>query len=152
MPANRIVRRRTYMNGASGITNDADIRRILSSSKTIAVVGASPKPWRDSGSIAMFLIEKGYTVYPVNPKYQEVYGVKCYPDIKSVPGPIDIVDIFRKSEEVGPIIDEAIAVGAHCVWMQLGVVNEDAARRAEKTGIQVIMDRCIAIEHRALMC
>jgi hypothetical protein len=133
------------------ITKDADIRLILSSTKTIAVVGASPKPWRDSGSIAMFLIEKGYKVYPVNPNYQEVYGVKCYPNIQSIPEKIDIVDIFRKSEEVEPIVDEAIAVGARCVWMQLGVVNERAATKADTAGVKVIMDRCIAIEHRALM-
>lgn len=99
----------------------------------------------------MFLIEKGYTVYPVNPNYQEVYGVKCYPDIKSVPAKIDIVDIFRKSEEVGPIIDEAISVGAKCVWMQLGVVNVRAATKADSAGVKVIMDRCIAVDHRALM-
>lgn len=139
------------MMGKSVITNDAEIKLILSSAKTIAVVGASPKPWRDSGSIAMFLIEKGYVVYPVNPNYQEVYGVKCYPTLKSIPEKIDIVDIFRKSEEVEPIIDEAVAVGAKCVWMQLGVVNEYAAAKAETAGIKVIMDRCIAVDHRALM-
>jgi hypothetical protein len=139
------------MIGKSVITRDEDIRLILASAKTIAVVGASPKPWRDSGSISMFLIEKGYTVYPVNPNYQEVYGVKCYPDIKSIPAKIDIVDIFRKSEEVEPIIDEAISVGAKCVWMQLGVVNERAATKADTAGVKVIMDRCIAVDHRALM-
>ena len=133
------------------ITKDADIRLILSSAKTIAVVGASPKPWRDSGSIAMFLIEKGYIVYPVNPNYQEVHGVKCYPDIGTIPQTIDIVDIFRKSEEVEPIVDEAISAGAKCVWMQLGVVNERAAAKADAAGVKVIMDRCIAIDHRALM-
>lgn len=99
----------------------------------------------------MFLIEKGYIVYPVNPNYQEVYGVKCYPNIKSIPGKIDIVDIFRKAEEVEPIIDEAISAGAKCVWMQLGVVHEGAAAKADTAGVKVIMDRCIAIDHRALM-
>ena len=133
------------------ITQDNDIRSILSSSKTIAVVGASPKPWRDSGSIAQFLIDRGYKVYPVNPKYKEVLGQKCYPDLKGLPEKIDIVDIFRKSEEVEPIIDEAIAIGAKVVWMQLGVVNARAAEKAELAGMQVIMDRCIAIDHRALM-
>ena len=133
------------------ITQDNDIRSILSSSKTIAVVGASPKPWRDSGSIAQFLIGRGYTVYPVNPRYKEVLGEKCYPDLKSLPEKIDIVDIFRKSEEVEPIIDEAIAIGAKVIWMQLGVVNAHAAEKAESAGMQVIMDRCIAIDHRALI-
>ena len=133
------------------ITQDNDIRSILTSAKTIAVVGASPKPWRDSGSIAQFLIGRGYKVYPVNPKYTEVLGEKCYPDLKSLPEKIDIVDIFRKSEEVESIIDEAIAIRAKAVWMQLGVVNEHAAQKAESAGMQVVMDRCIAIDHRALM-
>lgn len=133
------------------ITGDDEIRSVLAAAKTIAVVGASPKPWRDSGSIAQFLAGKKYTVYPVNPKYKEVLGMICYPDLKSLPGKIDIVDIFRNSNEVAPIVDEAIAVGARCIWMQLGVVNEQAAAKAEAAGLTVIMDRCIAIEHRALM-
>ena len=133
------------------ITDDDGIAAILSSAATIAVVGASPKPWRDSGSIAQFLAGKKYRVYPVNPKYQEVLGMKCYPDLKSLPEKIDIVDVFRNSNEVDPVVEEAISIGAKCIWMQLGVVNEPAAARAEAAGIQVIMDRCIAIEHRALM-
>jgi len=133
------------------ITDDEGIRSILTSSKTIAVVGASPKPWRDSGSIALFLAGKKYTVYPVNPKYDEVLGLKCFADLSSLPEKIDIVDIFRNSNEVEPVVDEAIGIGAQCIWMQLGVVNERAAERAESAGLKVIMDRCIAIEHRALM-
>ena len=133
------------------IENDGEIRDLLASTKTVAVVGASPKPWRDSGSIAQFLAEKKYAVYPVNPKYREVLGMKCYPDLKSVPAKIDLVDIFRNSNEVGPVIDEAIAVHASAVWMQLGVVNEEAAKKAEEAGMKVVMDRCIAVEHRALM-
>jgi len=133
------------------ITEDSEIRSILILSKTIAVVGASPKPWRDSGSIALFLAGKKYTVYPVNPKYQDVLGMRCYADLNSLPEKIDIVDIFRNSNEVEPVVDEAILAGAKCVWMQLGVVNEHAAARAESAGIKVVMDRCIAVEHRALM-
>lgn len=133
------------------ITGDAEIRSELAAAKTIAVVGASPKPWRDSGSIAQFLAGKKYKVYPVNPKYKEVLGMKCYPDLLGLPETIDIVDIFRNSNKVGPIVDEAIAIGARCIWMQLGVVNEHAAAKAEAAGLTVIMDRCIAIEHRALM-
>ncbi len=133
------------------ITEDSEIRSILTLSKTIAVVGASPKPWRDSGSIALFLAGKKYTVYPVNPKYQDVLGMRCYADLNSLPEKIDIVDIFRNSNEVEPVVDEAILAGAKCVWMQLGVVNEHAAARAESAGIKVVMDRCIAVEHRALM-
>lgn len=133
------------------IEDDKTIENILRKAKTIAVIGASPKPWRDSGSIAQFLVGKGYKVIPVNPKCQEVLGLKCYPDLRSIGSPIDIVDIFRKPEEVLPVIEDAIAVGASTVWMQLGVVNVQAARRAEEAGLQVIMDRCIAIDHRALI-
>lgn len=133
------------------LTSDDELKKLLTETKTIAVVGASPKPWRDSGSIAEFLNRKGYKVFPVNPQYQEVLGMKCYPDLKSVPEKIDMVDIFRKSEEIEPIIDEAIAVGAKSVWMQLGVINEAASQKAENSGLDVVMDRCIAIEHRALM-
>lgn len=133
------------------LTKDEELKQLLTESKTIAVVGASPKPWRDSGEIALFLVRKGYKVFPVNPKYKEVLGMKCYPDLKSIPEKIDIVDIFRNPDEVEPVIDEAIAVGAKAVWMQLGVVNESAALKAEKGGLKVVMDRCIAVEHRALM-
>ncbi len=133
------------------VESDDDIREILKETRSIAVVGASPKPWRDSGSIAQFLAGAGYTVYPVNPKYPEVHGMKCYPDVRSIAASVDIVDIFRNPDEVDSVIDEAIAVKAKTVWMQLGVVNEGAAARAEKAGIKVVMDRCIAVEYRALM-
>ncbi len=133
------------------LTTDKELQKLLIETKTIAVVGASPKPWRDSGEIAAFLIRKGYKVFPVNPKYDEVLGEKCYHDLKSIPEKIDLVDIFRNPNEVEPVIDEAIAIGAKAVWMQLGVVNESAAKKAERAGLGVVMDRCIAIEHRALM-
>lgn len=133
------------------IENDGILRNILKTSSTIAVVGASPKPWRDSGSIAQFLMKKGYKVFPVNPKYQEVLGEVCYPDLKSVPEKIDIVDVFRNSDAVDGIVSEAIEVGAKVIWMQLDVVNPDAAQRAEQAGLQVVMDRCIAVDHRRLI-
>lgn len=133
------------------LITDEEVKKLLTESKTIAVVGASPKPWRDSGAIAEFLMNKGYTVYPVNPKYDEIHGVKSYPDLKSIPAKIDLVDIFRNPDEVEPVIEEAIAVGATAVWMQLGVVNDAAARKAESAGLAVVMDRCIAVEHRALI-
>ena len=133
------------------LTTDDEIKSLLTESKTIAVVGASPKPWRDSGAIAEFLIKKGYTVFPVNPKYEEILGMKSYPDLKSIPFKIDIVDIFRNPDDVLPVIDEAIAVSAKSIWMQLGVVNEAAAEKADHAGLAVVMDRCIAIEYRALM-
>jgi uncharacterized protein len=133
------------------IEDERVIGSILRKAHTIAVVGASPKPGRDSGTIASFLAAKGYTVIPVNPVYPEVLGMKCYPDLRSIGSPVDIVDIFRNPDEVLPIIDEAIATGAKTVWMQLGVVNAEAAKKAEQAGIQVIMDRCIAVDHRRLV-
>jgi uncharacterized protein len=133
------------------LEDDRQIETMLRTTKTIAVVGASPKPWRDSGSIAQFLVARGYRVYPVNPSYKEVLGMKCFPDLKSIGAQIDMVDVFRNPEEVLPIIEEALAVGAKSVWMQLGVINEEAAKRAEEGGLSVVMDRCIAIEHRRLI-
>jgi predicted CoA-binding protein len=133
------------------IEDEKIIASILKNSKTIAVVGASPKPWRDSGSIGQYLINKGYDVYPVNPKYGEVLGKKCYPDLKSIRMKIDIVDIFRNPDQVGEVVDEAIVVKAGTVWMQLGVVNEIAAAKAEQAGLQVVMDHCIAVEHSRLI-
>ena len=133
------------------LEDDGMIGQILSKAKTVAVVGASPKPWRDSGSIAQFLAGRGYTVFPVNPAYDDVLGMKCYPNLASIDTKIDIVDIFRKPEEVLPVIDEAIAISASTVWMQLEVVNTEAAKRAEDAGLNVIMDRCIAVEHRRLI-
>ncbi len=133
------------------LTADEELQKLLTETKSIAVVGASPKPWRDSGAIAEFFLKKGYTVFPVNPMYEEIFGVKCYPDLKSIPHKIDMVDIFRNPNDVDPVIDEAIAVGAKSIWMQLGVVNELAAYKAKNAGLQVVMDRCIAVEYRALM-
>ena len=133
------------------IEDDGLVKAILESSKSIAVVGASPKPWRDSGSIAQFLARKGYSVFPVNPRYDEVLGMKCYPRLDSVGQPIDIVDVFRNPAEISEIVDGAIAVRAGTLWLQLGVVNEKEAARAEKAGLQVVMDHCIAVEHRRLI-
>ncbi len=133
------------------IEDDIRMEKILREAKTIAVVGASPKPWRDSNSIADFLLRKGYTVIPVNPNYTEVNGVRCYPNLKSIGEPIDIVDIFRNPAYVEEIVDKAIEIGAKTIWMQLGVVNEHVAVRAEQAGLNVIMDRCIAIDYRRLM-
>jgi hypothetical protein len=133
------------------IEDDRIIGEILRKAKTIAVVGASPKPWRDSGSVARFLAGKGYVVLPVNPAYQEILGMKCYPDLAAGGSKIDIVNVFRNPEEVLPVIDEAIAIGASTVWMQLGVINAEAAKRAAEAGLNVIMDKCIAVEHRRLI-
>lgn len=133
------------------VEDAAKIKQILEEARTIAVVGASPKPWRDSGVIVQFLVEMGYTVFPVNPAYDEVSGCKCFPTLTSIEQPVDIVDIFRRSEDVPPIVDAAIRVGARTVWMQLGVIHPEAAARAEKSGLEVIMDRCIKIEYQNLL-
>ncbi len=133
------------------INDDKTITDILRSAKTIAVVGASPKPWRDSSRIAQVLMEEGYEVFPVNPNYPEVLGRKCYPDLKSIPAKIDIVDVFRNPEQVDEIVDDAIAVKAKTVWLQLGVVNDGAAGKAERAGLTVVMDHCIAVDHARLL-
>lgn len=133
------------------IENDERLREILTTSRTIAVVGASTKPYRDSNQIADFLLRQGYEVHPVNPAYPETNGRTCYPDLAHVPGPIDIVDVFRAPEAVDEIVDEAIAVKAKVLWLQLGVVNDAAAARAEQAGMTVVMDHCIAVDHRRLL-
>ncbi len=127
-----------------------DVQRILKRTKTIAVVGLSDKPDRDSYQIASYLQQQGYRIIPVNPRIKEVLGEKAYPSLRDVPEPVDVVDIFRRSEDVPPIVDDAIAIGAKVVWMQTGIVNEEAAARAEAAGLAVIMDACMRSAHRAL--
>lgn len=127
------------------------IREILVSSKTIAVVGASDKPWRDSNSIMQYLLNHGYTVVPVNPAYETILGKHCYPNVASIPGMVDIVDVFRNPDAVPEVVNDTIAAKAPVLWLQLGVIHHEAAQKAEKHGIQVIMDRCIAVDHRRLL-
>lgn len=115
--------------------------------KTIAVVGISDDPMRPSHFVAGYLEAHGYTIIPVNPKLTEWEGKKCYPDLLSIPVKVDIVDIFRRSEAIPPIVDEAIAIKAKVVWMQEGIVNEEAAEKARKAGIEVVMDRCMKKEY-----
>jgi predicted CoA-binding protein len=125
------------------------IRSVLSTRRTWAVVGCSPDPGRDSHRIARMLQSRGYRVIPVNPSCDELLGERCYPalgDAAADAGPIDVVDIFRRSSEAGAHVDEAIAIGASAVWMQLGVIDEAAAARARAAGLDVVMDRCPAIE------
>lgn len=124
------------------------IDELLVKGRTIAVVGLSPNPERDSHRVASYLKEAGYRIIPVNPTVDEVMGERCYPDLKSVPEPIDIVDIFRRSEYVPQVVEESIEIGVRGVWMQDGVVNEDAAEKARAAGIAVVMDNCIMREHR----
>ena len=123
------------------------IKEILERSVSIAVVGLSPKENRPSNMVGRYLLEAGYTVIPVNPGHNEILGEKCYSSLTGINQQVDIVDIFRRSEDVFPIVEEAIAIGAKVVWMQLGIVNPQAAARAEEAGLTVIMDRCIKIDH-----
>lgn len=129
---------------------DYELKSIFASSKTIAVVGLSDKPERDSYRVAEYLQAHGYRIIPVNPAVAEVLGEPSYASVAEIPGPVDVVDIFRKPDAVGPIVQEAISTGARVVWMQLGVVNEPAAAAARAAGLQVVMDRCMKIEHRRL--
>ena len=119
----------------------------LRESKTIAVVGMSPRPDRPSHYVAKYLMEQGYRIFPVNPVVDEVLGLKCYPDIVSIPDDIDMVDIFRRSSQVPPVVDDAIAAGARFIWMQDGVIHEGAAAKARTAGMSVVMDNCTLREH-----
>jgi predicted CoA-binding protein len=125
-----------------------DIRAILTTTRTWAVVGCSADPSRDSHRIAAMLQSRGYRVVPVNPGLEEVLGERCHPSLSDIPPEegIEVVDLFRRSDAVAPHVDEAIAIGAKAVWMQLGVVDETAAERARAAGLRVVMDRCPAIE------
>jgi predicted CoA-binding protein len=133
--------------------SDDYLRGILTGVKTIAMVGASEKPSRPSHGVMRFLQAKGYRVIPINPRSSspEILGEKVYPDLAAFPGKIDMVDIFRRSEETGPVVDQAIAKGALVVWMQLGVRNDEAASKAEAAGLKVVMNRCPAIEYPRLI-
>jgi hypothetical protein len=132
------------------ITADADIKTILSSSKTIAVLGLSPKPGRDSYQVAAYLKDRGYTVIPVRPAQAEILGEKAYPSLDEVPGPMDIVDVFRSSEQILPHAHEALRRKPGTFWMQAGIENREAAALLTAAGIDVVMDRCIKREHARL--
>ena len=124
----------------------SDIRKVLTEYRTVAVVGASPKPERPSHVVATFLKDRGYRVIPVTPKGGQIVGETVYPDLTSIPEPVEIVDVFRRSEDVLPIAEEAIAIGARALWLQEGIVNEEAAARAREAGLIVVMDRCMKTE------
>nr|WP_114650244.1 CoA-binding protein [Pseudothauera hydrothermalis] len=126
------------------------LRRVLLECRTIAVVGLSANWHRPSFFAAQYMQARGYTIIPVNPAYDEILGQKCYPSLRDIPVPVDMVDVFRKPAEVPPLIDDALAIGAKVFWMQLGVIHQEAARRAEAGGMRVVMDRCIKIEYARL--
>lgn len=129
----------------------AGLRRILARSRTLAIVGLSAQWHRPSHFAAKYMQDHGYRVIPVNPRYADVLGEKCYPDLRSIPEPVDIVDCFRKSEQIPAIADDAIAIGAKVLWMQLGIENAEAARRAVAAGLDVVMNRCVKIEHARIL-
>lgn len=126
-------------------TDDETARRVLTESRTWAVVGASDDPWRSSYGVAELLVARGYDVVPVNPNHETVLGLRCYPTLADVPRPVDVVDLFRRSEEAGAHVDEAVAIGARAVWTQLGVFPDEAALdRARAAGLTVVVNRCPA--------
>jgi predicted CoA-binding protein len=130
--------------------SDTHIYDILAKPKTIAVVGCSPDPDRDSNQIAALLKAKGHKMIPVNPNCEEILGERCYASLQDIPEPVDMVDVFRRSEFVAQIADEAIAQKASILWLQLGVIDAAAACKAQEAGLTVVMDRCPAIEYRKL--
>ncbi len=126
------------------------LRRLLAEDRVIAVVGLSANWFRPSYFAAKYMQERGYRIIPVNPAYEEVLGEKCYPSLRDIPVKVDMVDCFRKAEDIPPLVDDAIAIGARTLWLQLGVVNPEAESKAESAGLRVVMDRCVKIEYARL--
>ncbi len=127
-----------------------DMERILTDNSTVAVVGLSPKTARPSHQVAAYLQRAGYRIIPVNPGQSEILGEVCYPDLTAIPEPVHIVDIFRRSDQVEPIVRQAVDIGARVIWMQEGIVNRAACRLARDAGLTVVMDRCLKVEHARL--
>lgn len=130
--------------------NDSEMKQLLHNTRTIAIVGLSENPDRPSHYVAAYLHSAGYRVIPVNPAVLSVLGQRCYPTLSDIPEPVDMVNVFRRSEMVLPIAQEAIAIGAKSLWLQEGVIHEQAAEEARAAGLQVVMDRCILKEHERL--
>jgi len=128
----------------------AQLRRILKENHTIAIVGLSADWYRPSYFAAKYMQEHGFKIIPVNPKYTEILGEKCYPDLKSIPEKVDMVDVFRKSADCAPIAKEAVAIGAKVLWLQLGVENNEAKAIAETAGLEFVQNRCVKIEYARL--
>ena len=126
-------------------------KALLRESKVIAIVGLSPKTARPSNMVARYLLSVGYTIIPVNPGQSEILGEPCYPSLADIPQKVDIVNIFRRSEDVPPIVDGAIAIGARGVWMQEGIDHQEAADKAKDAGLTVVMDRCIKVDHQSFL-
>jgi len=131
-------------------TADSEIKKIFDSSQNIAIIGLSDSPEKPSYGVARYLISSGYKIFPVNPKYDSILGVKCYKNLNDIDEKIDIVDVFRRPEHILRVAEKAIEIEARVLWMQLGIINEEAAKLAHEAGLDVIMDRCIKVEHRRL--
>ncbi|MFL6622762.1 MAG: CoA-binding protein [Sulfurifustis sp.] len=129
---------------------DGWLRRLLTRHKRVAIVGLSANPMRPSYFAGKYLKDHGFTIVPVNPNEKEILGEVCYPNLKAIPGRVDVVDLFQRSEAVMPFVEDAIAIGAKVVWMQLGIVNEAAAAKARAAGLDVVMNRCMKIEYARL--
>jgi predicted CoA-binding protein len=132
------------------MTDIKNLRRILTDYKRVAIVGLSDDWSRPSNFAAKYLLDHGFEVIPVNPKYDAILGQKCYADLRDIPGPVDIVDLFQRVERIPPFVDQAIEIGASVVWLQLGIVHEEAAQKARVAGLEVVMDRCMKIEYARL--
>ncbi len=133
------------------MNNEQTMKAILLSAKTIASVGLSSNQEKESYGVVSYLQEQGYRIIPVNPTATEILGEKAYPDLSSVPDKVDVVQVFRKPEDVPPVVDEAVKIGAKVVWMQEGIVNEEAAKTARAAGLQVVMNACMRAAHRGLI-
>lgn len=131
--------------------SEADLRALLQRTRTIAVVGMSKNPEKDAHTVPRFLMEKGYEVIPVNPTATEILGLRCYPSLREVPKPIDLVNVFRPSEDVPPVVQDAIAVRAKALWLQLGIRHDASAEQARKAGLVVVQDRCMRVDWQRLM-
>jgi predicted CoA-binding protein len=132
------------------MTDIRDLRRIMTDYKRVAMVGLSTDWSRPSNFAAKYLLDHGFEVIPVNPKYPEILGQKCYTDLSDIPTPVDIVDLFQRIERVPPFVDQAIEIGAKVVWLQLGIVHEEAAQKARDAGLEVVQNRCMKIEYARL--
>ena len=133
------------------MNNDKEMKEILLSVKTIASVGVSSNPEKESYEVVAYLKEQGYRIIPVNPTAPEILSEKTYPSLGNIPEKVDVVQVFRKPEDVPPVVEEAIKIGAKVVWMQEGIVNEEAAQKAREAGLQVVMDACMRATHRRLI-
>jgi hypothetical protein len=131
--------------------DEAALRALLADARRIAVVGLSPKPHRDSNRIARYLLERGYVVIPVYPREEQILDQKVYRRVQDIPGGVDIVDVFRRSEEIAGVVDDALAARAPALWCQLDCIDEEAAERAAKAGMLVVMDRCIMVDHAHIL-